>query len=181
MLLSSLPREAPSKNMWFLLITKKKVKKRQRRLPVVWAPSSPHQSPIASLLTWLWCPSKLLLSALGELDSHILISSPRFCQQERIKKKKKAVVEGLVFGVQGWRQSTSQHPDNTAAPPHVLSSCSLEALISFLFFPPSPPEGYYFCRPLMCSQRKGLYNTERENQSWKKVTLLHVGKLVWSS
>lgn len=171
MLLSSLPQEAPSKNMWFLLKTKKKkVKKRQCRLPLVWAPSSPHQSPTGSLLTWLWCPSNLFLSALGQLDSPIPISSPRFCQQERIKKKE-AVVEGLGFGAQGWK---AQHI--TASRQHSSSStCALILLtwssyfISFLpFFFPPPLEGYYFCRPLMCSQRKGLYNTKRENQSWKK-------------
>lgn len=141
MLLSSLPQEAPSKNMWFLLKTKKKkVKKRQCRLPLVWAPSSPHQSPTGSLLTWLWCPSNLFLSALGQLDSPIPISSPRFCQQERIKKKG-AVVEGLGFGAQGWK---AQHI--TASRQHSSSStCALILLtwssyfISFLpfFFPPS--------------------------------------------
>lgn len=162
------------------------MQKRQHRLPLLWAPSSPHQCPIASLLTWLRCPSNPSLSALRQLDSHIPISSPRFCQQERIKKKKKkkaAVVEGLLFGAQGWN---AQHI--TASRQHSSSStCALILLtwssyfFSFFFFFLSPLEGYYFCRPLMCSQRKGLCNTKRENQSCKKVTLLHVRKLIWSS
>lgn len=88
---------------------------------------------------------------------------------KNLKKKKEAVVEGLVFGAQGWK---AQHI--TASRQHSSSSTGALILLtwssyffSFFFFPP-PLEGYYFCRPLMCSQRKGLYNTKRENQSWKK-------------
>lgn len=42
-------------------------------------------------------------------------------------------------------------------------------LLFFLILVFSPPlEGYCLCRPLISSQKKGLYNTKRENQSWKK-------------
>lgn len=63
--------------------------KRQRRLPLLRAPSLPHQSAIDSLLTWLWCPSNFFLAALRQRDSHIAIFSTGFCQQERIREKKK--------------------------------------------------------------------------------------------
>lgn len=126
----------------------------------------------------------LFLSALGQLDSHIPISSPRFCQQERIKKKE-GVVEGLGFGAQGWK---AQHI--TASRQHSSSStCALILLtwssyfISFLpfFFPPlhlkvTISAGHW------CAVREKDFTTLKEKtRAGKKVTLLHVGKLVWSS
>lgn len=132
MLLSSLSQEAPSKNTRFLL-KPKQIFKRHCRLPLFWAPSSPHQNPTASLFTWLWCPSNLFLWDLRQLDLHTHLFPPQdFVNRKDFKKKRSSCRRTCLWST--GLKCSAHHSIQTTQQLHHMCSHLAHLKPLFLFF-----------------------------------------------